>query len=87
MYVRAQSYKIGLGKGAILNNKILKLLHQFHGHIRPGIKRLNHQPYSPGLALANLFPKVKNALAGMHIEHDDDKKDCAGVSNPIVAQE
>ena len=75
--------KWGWGKGAILNIKT-----SFASISWPykGIKRLNHQPYSPGLALANLFPKVKNALAGMHIEHDDDKKDCAGVSNPIVAQ-
>ena len=42
---------------------------------KQGIMRLQHPPYSLDMVAADfiLFPKVKNAHAGMHLDHNDIK--------------
>lgn len=50
-------------------------------------KVIRHPPYSPDLAPADffLFPKVKNALAGVHLDDDKLKKAWDGVTATIAA--
>ena len=45
-------------------------------------------PYSPDLAPTDffLFPKVKGALAGIHMDHDDIKNVWEGVTNRITKE-
>lgn len=50
-------------------------------------KVIRHPPYSPDLAPADffLFPKVKNALAGVHLDDGELKKAWDGVTATIAA--
>ena len=50
---------------------------------------IRHPPYSPDLAPADyfLFPKVKSALAGKHINEGSIKKSWDGVTGTIAADE
>ena len=53
------------------------------------VQMLEHPPYSPDLAPADFwfFPRVKIALAGKTLSAETFKKESAGVSKMIAAEE
>ena len=57
--------------------------------LKKAFKVIRQPPYSPDLAPADffLFPKVKNALAGVHLDDGELKKAWDGVTATIAAAE